>query len=191
MGFLALAVPFLKTWWKVIVPIVLLLLALGYVKVLHLQIDHYKTQVIELKAEAAAVREKNTLLEHAATELSKKYARQLENNLLEQQKAAKLTQERIKRNEESKRIALSSDLVSLFNDSKPNSPPVTGAVSSDVSGTSTAQATLTSDQRTLNQLLQVSAENDANHLNCIATVKEWQNFWADFKRSVNAIGGSP
>jgi hypothetical protein len=184
MGFLAIALPFLKTWWKVIVPIVLLLLALGYVKVLHMEIDHYKTQVIELKLAEAATREKNTLLEHAATELSKKYARQLENQLLEKQKQAKLTQERIKRDEESKRIALSSSIVSLFNDSKPDGGPVAETVRSDVGGTSAAE-------KTLNQLLQVSAENDTNHTNCIATVKEWQNFWADYQRSVNAIGGSP
>lgn len=181
---LSLVLPFLKTWWKVILPVVLLLAALGYVKVLHMQIDHYKSQVIELKAEAQIVREKNTLLEHAATEQSKKYARQLENQLLEKQKQAKLTQERIKRNEESKRVTLSSDIVSLFNDSKPDSPAVARTEPSDVSGTTSAQTTL-------NQLLLVSAENDANHLNCIATVKEWQNFWADFKRSVQAVGGSP
>jgi len=181
---LPLVLPFLKTWWKVILPVVLLIAALGYVKVLHMQIDHYKSQVIELKAEAQAVREKNTLLEHAATEQSKKYARQLENQLLEKQKQAKLTQERIKKNEESKRITLSSDIVSLFNDSKPDGEAAPRAEQSNVRITSTAEATL-------NQLLLISAENDANHLNCIATVKEWQNFWADFKRSVQAVGGSP
>jgi len=69
------ALPFLKTWWKVILPVVLLLMALGYVKLLHMEINHLKTVVIELKQEAAIVREKNDLLEHAATEQSKRPSR--------------------------------------------------------------------------------------------------------------------
>lgn len=185
------ALPFLKTWWKVILPVVLLLLALGYVKVLHMEINHYKNLVIELKQEAAIVREKNNLLEHAATEQSKKYARQLENRLLEEQKKAKLVKERIKRDKESAAIHLSPNIISLFNAGKPDSEATPGTVSSDDGGASPAEKTLTSDERTLNQLLLISAENDANHLACIQQVKEWQHFWLDFKRSVEAVGGSP
>lgn len=183
-AFLALAVPFLKTWWKVILPVVLLLLAISYVGVLHLEINHYKDKVIALEKEKAIVQEKNNLLEHNATEISKKYARQLENRLLEEQKKSKLVQERIKKDEESKRIPLSSNVVSLFNASKPDAQPASTTERKDVGEASPNRET------SLNALLEVSARNDAAHQTCIETVAEWQAFWKDYSEGVKAIGGS-
>ncbi len=184
MPFLALAWPFVKTWWKVIVPVVLLLLALGYVKILHMEIDHYKSQVIELKKEAAIVAEKNKLLEQAATDISKKFARQLENRLLEDQKRGKLAQERIKNDKETASIKLSPNIVSLFNAGKPDNETTPTAISKD-------DGEASSDSKTLKDLLVVTAVNDINHEICIKTVDEWQNYWKEYSSSVSAIGGSP
>lgn len=171
---------FCKTWWKVILPVVLLLMALAYVEVLHLEISHYKTQVIALETEKEAVHAKNVLLEQSATDLSKKYARQLENKLLDQQKQVKLVQERIKNDKESRGIPISSNVVELFNASKPDSESVAPTKQGNDGTTGT-------NQKTLNDLLLVTAGNDAAHEVCIRTVEEWQHFWIDYKTSVEAI----
>lgn len=181
---LLLALGFFKSYWKIIVPVVLLLMALGYVKILHMEINHYKSKVVALEQEKAIVAEKNALLETAALDLTKKYSRQLENNLLEQQKKAQQVQERIKKDEETKRIALSSNVVELFNASKPDTQTAPATKPEDVRKTSTTGTT------TLNDLLSVSARNDANHVVCIETVAEWQNFWKDFEAGVKAVGGN-
>lgn len=181
---LAAAWPVVKTYWKPIVIGLVVVAALGYVKALHMEIDHYKSKVVQLEKEKALVQEKNNLLEHNATELSKKYARQLENKLLEEQKKAKLVQERIKKDEESKRINLSANVVELFNAGKPDDQPAPTTERKDDAKTST-------DSKTLNDLLSITATNDANHKECIETVLEWQNFWTDYSSGVKAIGGSP
>jgi len=186
MPFLALAWPFLKTWWKVIVPVVLVLLALGYVKILHLQIDHYKAEAAEMRIVIAQANEKNQQLEEAAEALTKKYERQLQNKQLEEDRKLKTTVERIKKDEESKRIALTRTLIELFNDSKPNNDPVTTTKPVDVGGTGPPKEAVT-----LNELLLISAENDSNHIKCINQVHEWQNFWKDYESQVKVVGGSP
>lgn len=184
MPFLGLVFPFLKTWWKVIVPVVLVLMALAYVKILHMEINHYKSKVVALEQEKAIIVEKNALLETAALDQTKRYSRQLENRLLDQQRDAKIVQERIKKDEETKRIAISSNVVELFNASKPDTQTVTTTKPKDDGKASTTGAI------TLNDLLSTSARNDANHVVCIETVIEWQNFWKDFETGVKAVGGS-
>ena len=187
MPFLALVVPFLKTWWKVIVPVVLLLLALGYVKVLHLQIDHYKEQVVELRLQKEQANAKAKKLEDNATVISRKYELSLAatTNKIEADAFTKI--ERIKSNEAAKRIALTRELVELFNSTKPPSQPQT-VTPTKPSNDETATPNRTT---TLTELLVVSAKNDTNHQVCIETVSEWQQFWKDYVVTYGAVANEP
>lgn len=181
------AVPFLKAWWKVIVPIVLLLLALGYVKILHLKIDHYREQVVELRLANKEAEQQVKKLEDNATVLTKKYERSLENKQLEIDRVVKQRAlERIKHDEETKRIRLSANVVGLFNSGKPPSD-----------GEDPAPAVRSNDEnppaggKTLNDLLTVVVINDANHEACRQQVIEWQNFWTDYENSFKATVREP
>ena len=186
MGFLALAVPFLKTWWKVILPVVLLLMALSYVKILHMEIDHYKEQAVELRLAIKQSEDRKKLLEDNATALNKKYETQLYAKQLEEDKKAKAIRERIKNDKESKLIVLPTTSVQLFNASKPDVSEPTTTTKQDHDGETGTDPTVVI---TLNKLLEVSAVNDANHQKCINQVLEWQNFWTDYKDSVQSVGG--
>jgi hypothetical protein len=184
---LALAVPFLKTWWKVILPVVLLMLALGYVKTLHWQIEHYEAQAVELRLEIAKANEKEKQLEANAKALTEKYKDSLQVKAVEIELNAQDKVKEIVKNEESKRIALSRDVVRLFNSGKPDTKPETVAPAKQT------DAPEASPNRTvtLNELLVVSARNDANHQLCIETVGEWQRFWNDYVITYGAVANEP
>lgn len=181
--------PFLKTYWKVIVVVLAVLSLVGYIKILHWQIDSCKKENLELTLVIQQANAKSQKLEDHAKALTEKY----EDSLKEKQKKvddlSNTLKERIKKNEESRRVKLSSNVVGLFNASKSESrsEPVAEAKPSDDGGASTpAQVTTT-----LNDLLLVSAENDKNHLKCIDQVHEWQRFWKDFAASVGSVNESP
>jgi len=204
----ALVLPFLKTWWKVILPIVLLLMALGYVKVLHMEIDHYKAKTVsmQLAIDAAAVKEE--ALEVAAAQITTKYHESLANQFKMQDAAGAAIHERIVKNEEANRHRISADIVSLFNDSKPRLKLKDPAAA--VKGNDARPATIEEDPRqvsggaellveappqayehTLAELLDVSAYNDNNHVKCIDTVREWQHFWTDYTENYKAVNAGP
>ncbi len=173
----------LARYWY-IVAIAVLLAALGG------QHWFYKNEVAGLENEKTvltlfikAANLKEQAMEEAASALTKRYHESLANQFAVQAVAGAAVKERIKKNEETKRIALSADIVSLFNDSKPatKSEATPPAVSSNAGGTGTPEAV------TLNVLLLTSAENDANHLRCIAQVHEWQHFWKDTEASVQRL----
>lgn len=185
-AFLLALGPFLKTWWKVILPVVLLLMALGYVKVLHMEIDHYKAQNVELRLAIKQSEDRKKLLEDNATALNKKYETQLYAKQLEETKKQKLVKERIKRDKESKLIVLPATSVELFNASKPDVSESTPRAEQGDDGKASADPAVV----TLNKLLEVSAINDEHHQQCINQVLEWQNFWTDYKASVQSVGGT-
>jgi hypothetical protein len=208
MPILALVLPFLKTWWKVLLPVVLLVAALVYVKVLHMEIDHYKAKTVtmQLAIDAAAVKEK--ALEVAAQQLTIKYKESLANQFALQDAQGQVIHERIKKNVEANRNHISPAIVELFNASKPalklKDPAAT--IKGNDAGTGTHQKDsgqagrpeLLVDEsppqayeHTLAELLDVSAYNDSNHAKCIATVHEWQHFWIDYTESYKAVNASP
>lgn len=182
MPFLALVVPFLKTWWKVILPVVLLMLALGYVKALHWQIDHYKEEVVALRSAIAEAERTEKELQDAAEVQTAKYKDSLRVRAVEIELKAQDIIKEIKKDEASKRIALSRDVVRLFNDSKPKAGPEAVA-NPKPEDDGKAATNLTS----LNDLLVVSSKNDANHQVCIDTVDEWQRFWTEYVANYKAV----
>lgn len=203
MPMLALVIPFLKTWWKVILPIVLLLAALGYVKILHMEIDHYKEKVVTLELAIDKANKQQKQLEDNAVVLTNRYKESLSNQFKLQEAQGQVIHERIKKNEESKRIVISDDIISLFNDSKPRIKlkiPADTIKGDDARTTSITnnskpptgeEASTLAYEHTLNELLDISAYNDANHVKCIATVKEWQSFWTDYESTYKAVANAP
>lgn len=182
MPFLALVVPFVKTWWKVILPVVLLMLALGYVKVLHMEINHYKGQVVALKSSIAEAERTEKELRDAADVQTAKYKDSLRVKTVEIELKAQDIVKEIKKDEASKRITLERDVVRLFNSSKPQAGPEAVAPTKPKDD-GKAATNLTS----LNDLLVVSSKNDANHQVCIETVDEWQRFWKEYVENYKAV----
>jgi hypothetical protein len=154
-----------------------------------MRIDHYKSENLELTLVIEQANAKNKRLEDHAQALTAKYEGSLALKQKELDKTSKDLKERIKKDEESRRIKLSANVVGLFNASKSesNSKAAPEAKPSDDGGTSPApQVTIT-----LNDLLLTSAENDKNHLKCIDQVHEWQKFWKDFETTVGSVNESP
>lgn len=164
--------------WKIVLPILLLVAALGYVQTLHWRIDYYKGKVTELTLAVKQGLMREEKLRDNAVALTAKYETRLatQAEILENQKN-EITK-RILADEETKRIRISRNVVKLFNDSKPKTEqqPTAETKPANDEGTS-------SDSTTLNQLLYVSAINDAAHELCRKTVKEWQSFWRDYVAS--------
>lgn len=182
MGLIPLALTFLKANWKWIVPVVAALGLLAYIKILHMEINHYKAEAATAKAAIAANGELEEQLNQAFNEMSKKYHDSLKNQFALQDSQGQAVRERIAKNEASKHVPLDADLIGLFNGLKPTPGPVATAKPGDDGKAAAAQEAV----KTLNDLLVVSAENDENHLKCIATVEQWQTFWKEFEMTYKA-----
>lgn len=175
------ALLFLRLNWKWLAPVVLALGLLGYIKVLHLKIDHYKAEAVAAKAAIAANGELEEQLQAAYSEMSKKYHEAVKNQFALQDSQAATVIERIKKDETSKHVPLTDNDISLFNSLKPAPSVITRTESGNVSPTAPTEEAVT-----LNRLLLVSAENDANHLKCIIVVEKWQTFWKEFSMAYMA-----
>lgn len=177
---LELALLFLKKYWLPILLGVAALSLMGYIKVLHLEIDHYKEKAQEYEAVIAANNEKTTELEVAAAAQTQKYKEALHNQFALQQAAGEVAAQRIKNDAESKAIVVSPNVVGLFNGLKPAAQVPTTTITGDAGTASTTE-------KTLNDLLAVSNENDNNHLKCIKQVEAWQGFWKDWSMKYTSI----
>lgn len=182
MGLITLALGFLKANWKWVVPVVAALGLLIYIKILHMEINHYKAEVVAARAAIAANGELEEQLNQAFNEMSKKYHDSLKNQFALQDAQGQAVRERIAKNEASKHVPLDADLIGLFNGLKPSPGPVATAKPGDDGKATTPQEAVS----TLNDLLVVSTENDENHLKCIATVEKWQEFWKEFEMKYKA-----
>ncbi len=145
---------------------------------------------LTLSIESANIKEK--ALEHSAVELTKKYKESLHNQQELQNEMGRQATKRIKEDEETKRITLSANVVSLFNSSKPatKGETITPTIRLNAGGaaaTTTPAPPIEEATITLNDLLLISASNDKEHLKCIDQVHEWQHFWTDVEQSVKAL----
>jgi len=187
-----IALQFLKANWIPIAIGVACLALLGYIKVLHLEIDHYKAKSVQMQLaiDAAATKEKQ--LEVAAEQISTKYHESLANQFKLQDAAGAAVHERITKNAEANSTHISSDIVSLFNSSKPTlviKDPAATKQGNDARAspnTDDSEPATQAYEHTLAELLDVSASNDKNHAKCIDTVHEWQNFWTDYTMNYKA-----
>ncbi len=189
---LAFLLPFLGRNWKLIAVGIAILALLAYVKVLHMERDHavakYEKEHAAFetyKANAVAMHEAMKS-SNAALTLQFKQAEIARNQAAETFR--KTINERIKADEASKRIMLPPTSVQLFNSTTTDEPDTGQSPSAHVVNDDAAEARLT-----LNDLLIISAENNANHLTCINTVRDWQQFWSQFVKNVKqaeAWGGT-
>lgn len=186
---------FLKANWIPIAIGVACLALMGYIKVLHLEIDHYKAKSVQMQLaiDAAAVKEKQ--LEVAAEQITIKYKESLANQFALQDAQGQVIHERIKKNAEANSTHISPDIVSLFNSSKPTlklkDPAITkqgdvARTGPDPNDTGPPESGPQAYEHTLAELLDVSAINDKNHAKCIDTVHEWQGFWRDYTMNYKA-----
>lgn len=177
---------FLRANWIPISIGVACLALMGYIKVLHMEIDHYKGQVVELKQVIQKNAETEEQLQIANKGLTEKYKQALKNQFAMQDSQGQIVAERIKKNEASKHIPLDAELIGLFNGLKPAPPAAPTAVRGDAPNPSPDQEAVV-PEKTLNDLLQVAAYNDNNHAKCIAQVQMWQEFWKDYEMNYKAI----
>ncbi len=145
---------------------------------------------LTLSIKAANIKEK--ALEVAAVDLTKKYKESLHNQFELQAEQGRKAAERIKNDKESKRIILSANIISLFNESKPSTKgqattPTIRLNAGGAAATTTPSTPIEEATITLNDLLLISASNDKEHLKCIDQVHEWQHFWTDVEQSVKAL----
>ena len=192
---------FLKANWIPIAIGIACLSLMGYIKVLHMEINHYKEEVVSLQLEKKAAAAKTAQLEQNAANISQMYHDSLKNQFALQDSQGQAVRERIAKNETSKHVILDSDIIGLFNGSKPSlklkDPAITVKGNDGRPGTSTEdrgsaeyEAPL-AYEHTLNELLDIAAYNDGNHLKCISTVREWQRFWTDYTESYGAVSNAP
>lgn len=183
----------LSKYWKVIAVAVVIGGLLTYTKIVAVERNHYKTkaETVEAKLESliASSKAEEERLNNENAALTAKYKNTLRDANTLVTVNAKLNEENIKNAKELRDVKLSLNTIRLFNASKQSSSqeekPATTVSGNDGTATSVAKA-LEEKSQTLADLMLVVNENDANHLKCIATVTEWQNFWREYERIVNA-----
>ena len=190
---IALAIlKFLKANWIPVAIGVACLALMGYIKVLHLEIEHYKAKEVKLQLAVDAANVKEKELEQAATQLTAKYHESLANQFKLQDAAGAAIHERIVKNAEANSTRISPDIIQLFNSSKPPiklKDPAGAKQGNDARAspnTDDSEPATQAYEHTLAELLDVSASNDKNHAKCIDTVHEWQNFWTDYTMNYKA-----
>ncbi len=188
----ALALTFLKANWKWVLIGLFILGLVSYIATIKIERNHYKSEYEATEVKLAALvnssKAKETLLDDGNKAISDRYANSLRdaNSLVIAN--ARLNQENIANAKELAAVKLSLNAVRLFNASK-QSTTETSQPANTVQGTdgTTTPATETPVvTSTLQDLLAVTAVNDANHLVCIKTVETWQKFWIDYVNNVDA-----
>ncbi len=159
------------------------------------KVDRLENDVVALTLNIKEANIKERALEKSAEELTKKYKESLHNQFVLQAEQGRQAVERIKKDEETKRIILSANAISLFNASKPSTtgeattPAIKGndGASGVPKPSGAAGVDSTTPTASLQDLLLVSAENDRQHYRCISQVLEWQHFWTEVEQSVKAL----
>lgn len=176
----ALLMTFLKANWKPLVILVAILSLGGYIQFLRVDVEHYKTKYqntqLALDTLVKNSKDKEDKLAADAKAATAKYQNTLRDANLLIVANAKLNAENIQNAKELRNVKLSLATVQLFNASKQstteaNQPPT--AKQGD------APTTSTTENVTLQDLLLIGNENDANHLKCIKQVEDWQKLWKD------------
>ncbi len=188
---LAFLLPFLRANWKWIAVCIAVLAILAYVKVLHMERDHYKAKYENEHLAFQTYRSNAESMQAALKSSSAALTLQLKTQAIEQNKAAevyrKSINERIKADEASKRIMLPPASVVLINDTTVD-PTTSGSSDPNI-----RNADGSGSAYTLNDLEENIANNNANHWSCIRQVVAWQSMWKQFVKNVKdaeAWGGT-
>jgi hypothetical protein len=183
-----LALLILKKYWPAIAIGLVVVASLSYIKILKVERDHYKGKAEQVQQQFDKLVKTSELNEKSLKEdnakITAKYRDTLKDSGTLIVANAKLNQENIKNAKELRDVKLSLDALRLFNASKQSTvegQAPTVAVSGNATGASTTQEAVT-----LQDMLLVVNENDANHLKCIDQVHAWQKFWKDYQISVNS-----
>ena len=187
----AIAWTFLKSNWKIVAVGLAIAFLVGYIETLRLERDHYKSKAGELQLEidtAKAEQAKETArlqLDFDAITAAHKGTLLVKGAAI--MKGFDETLKRIKAHEPSKHIPLTPDVVELFNattgpDSEPSRAIERNVREAGEDKTLVDQVIKENRQLsvTLNDLLVVSDENNAEHQKCIKQVEEWQVFWEKY-----------
>ena len=166
-------------FWPYIAGAVAIIAFLGYLKVLHVEIDHYKTEATTAKNELIAYREAAEATqaawksENAALTLESK---QKSAKLLQQFNAPNPIIKRIQDNVTLRTVVVPPVAVELFNES-----------TRDPTGSSTASAQRSDEsttESTLADTLAVCAENATNQWFNYKQVIAWQEFWDTYSKGL-------
>lgn len=181
-----LILAFLKTNWKPLIILGMILALGGYIQFLRVDLHHYQKKYNEtqlaLDTLVKTSKEKQDALAADSAAITAKYRGTLKsaNDLIVVN--AKLNEENIKNATELRNVKLSLNAIRLFNASKQstteeNSTPP--AVSGNAPTPGTAK-----EAPNLKDLLLVVNDNDKEHLKCIKQVEEWQKLWGDVNATV-------
>lgn len=184
----------LKAFWPWILGAVLIASGLAYLKVLHLEIAHFKADAQKYEQLYTDYRNNNEQMQaalkssNAAITLKFKEALVASNAAAEESR--KSLNQRIQGNASFHSVNIPGAAVRLFNDStaEPHHNVLTGTEPTDAGQASPATASpVTSPDVDLTTLLQVSADNNIEHWKCVHQVEAWQNFWSDYKQKTLSI----
>lgn len=154
----------------------------GYIGSLKVSNHFLRKEVGELQLQISTLRDRESKLETANAAITTKY-KGLDGKYSKlQTDNLKTLKEKIANEKELSAIKLSVNAVSLFNASKGDSNGQNS--STTVTGNDGRTRAL---EKTLADLLIVSAENDTNHLICIDNLKKWQGFWRDYSSVIVSI----
>ena len=182
-----LALQFLKSNWKAVLIGLAIASLVGYIALLRWQVQHYKGNYEEAKAELAAAAHREEELNAANAGLTEKYKEALKDVNATVDQMMEAISERIKKDEELKSTRISLNAARLFNESKrdPSAKAAT-AKQGDAGKANPPDASAYTGTITfpLTEVFVVVAQNDANHWKCVKQVGMWQSFWGDYEQAV-------
>jgi hypothetical protein len=182
---MAFLLPFLGKYWMQIGLAILVGLALAYVSFLKIEVSHYKSKAVAIQTEFDSYKNNVEAMQTALKSSNSALTLQLKQQQVAQNQAQETFKKaltvKVANDEASKHIIVPGSTIRVLNDSTldPNGSKPTDPDCGNACAPSASQ-----DDITLNEVLGVETENNANHWACITQVTDWQKFWASYVKNV-------
>lgn len=183
----------LKAYWKPIAIGLAIFSVLAYIKILHVEVNHYESEAKSYKASydslVAAQTKRVAELQATFTAQDKVRAASTAAQASTINAQQKVISQKIHENAELKRTIISAAARELFNESTQNRPDQ--STTTPQANTGDASQTTSSHSTTLDVLLDISNQNNANHNTCIKAVEAWQSMWTQYEKDLNGPSNAP
>lgn len=184
---------FIKNNYQIVILGLMIAFILGYIGYLKVDRNHWKKVAQELQLVINQANEREAALQRGNAAITDKYKSALVAIETQASQISKLTQEKIKNDQELKSLRISLHALQLFNATKVDpATTVAGTKQGDdgkTAGTTTIETGGTYNGITipLSEVFQQVAKNDEAHWKCVKVVEEWQHFWQDYKANYEGV----